>query len=49
MVTISDLRSSVDDTARVARANLLLFLVVVLFIGILVADTDDLLIMVNST
>ena len=45
MVTLSDLRSSVNDTARVARANLLLFLVVVLFIGILVAGTDDLLLL----
>ncbi len=45
MDKISDLRSSVNETARVARTNLLFFLIVGLYIGILVASTDDLLLL----
>ena len=45
MTPLSDLRQSTNDTARVARANLLLFLVVWLFLALLVASTDDLLLL----
>ncbi len=45
MTPISELRQSTNDTARVARANLLLFLVVGLFLALLVAGTDDLLLL----
>lgn len=45
MSLLSDLRQSTNETARVARANLLLFLVVGLFLALLIAATDDMLLL----
>ena len=45
MTDLSDLRKSVNETARVARGNLLLLLVVSLYVAIPVAGTDDLLLL----
>lgn len=41
MNDFSDLRASINDTARVARANLLFLLIVGVYLGILVANTTD--------
>ncbi len=48
MSDLLDLRQSTNETARVARANLLLFLVVGLFVGLLVANTNDLLLFTRA-
>ena len=48
MTRLSDLRDSVNETARVARNNLLVFLVVGLYVGLLIARTDDLLLLKNA-
>ncbi len=45
MDDLSALRQSTNDTARVARTNLLFFLAVGLFLGLLVAGTNDLLLL----
>ncbi len=45
MSNLSDLRQSTNETARVARANLLLLLTVGLFIGILVSATSDMMLL----
>ena len=45
MTDLSDLRTSVNETARVARGSLLLLLVVSLYVATIVAGTDDLLLL----
>ena len=45
MNDLSDLRTSVNKTARMARGTLLLLLVVGLYLAIIVAGTDDLLLL----
>ena len=45
MTDLSELRNSANETARVARGNLLLFLVVGLYIGLLIVRTDDALLL----
>ena len=45
MSDLSDLRASTNETARVARTNLLFFLAVGLFLGLLAAGINDLLLL----
>jgi|GEM_PF-2705324 len=42
---LDELRAAVNETARVARSNLLFLLIVGLYLGILVAQTDDMLLL----
>lgn len=48
MSNLSNLRQSTNDTARVTRNLLLFFLAVILFFGLLVADTNDLILFKRS-
>ena len=45
MTDLSELRNSANETARVARGNLLLFPVVGLHLGLLIVWTDDVLLL----
>ena len=45
MSDLSDLRESANESAKVARTNLLFFLAVTLFFGLLVGGTNDLLLL----
>ncbi len=48
MSCLAELRNSTNETARIARGNLLFFLVVGLFLGILVAGVDDMALLTQS-
>ena len=45
MPSLSDMRDSANETARVARGNLILFLVVGLYLCLLIVSTNDLLLL----
>ncbi|MDD9981639.1 MAG: hypothetical protein OXU81_09820 [Gammaproteobacteria bacterium] len=42
---LAELRAAVNESARVARSNMLFLLIVGLYMGILIAETDDLLLL----
>ena len=42
---VAEVRKSTNETARIARSNLIFFLIAGLYIGLLVANTDDLLLL----